>query len=66
MAIEESQQKRTNMGSIDVGVSHDNDFMIAQFFQIKAICANAAAQGRDHRPHFFVLQNFFKTRFFNV
>ncbi len=44
VAVEEGQKKRADVGSVDVGVRHDDDFMIAKLFEIKAVDADAAAQ----------------------
>ena len=63
MAIEECQKKCTNMGAIDIGIGHDDDFMIPKLFKIEIVLPNPAPKSSDHRADFLVLQNFFKTAF---
>ena len=55
MAVEECEQQRADVRSVDVGVRHDDDLVVAQLFQVEVFTADAAAKGRDHRPHLGVL-----------
>ena len=66
MAIEECQKQRADMGAVDVGIGHDDDFMVAELLKIEIVHADPAAKSRDHRADFCVLQDLFKTRFFDV
>ena len=58
------------MRAVHVGIGHDDDFVIAQFVEIKRAftlaVANARADGRDHRADFVVLKNFVEPRFLDV
>ena len=66
VAVEEGKKKRADVGAVDVGIGHDDDFMIAEFFKIEIVAANPAAKSGDHRADFCVLQNFLEARFFDV
>ena len=35
MAVEERQKQGADMGAVDVGVGHDDDFVIAEFRKLK-------------------------------
>ena len=54
------------MRTIDVGVRHDDDFMVADFIDIKIIAANASAQGGNQRADFLARQHFVKTCAFHI
>ena len=70
LAVEKRQQQRADVRAVHVGVRHDDDFVIAQLFQIERAfalaVADARADGRDHRADFIVLQHLVEPRFFHV
>ena len=52
LAVEKRQQQSADMGAIDVGVGHQDDFVIAQFFNVEFFPANAGTQSRDQSADF--------------
>ena len=54
LAIEERQQKRPNMRSIDIGIGHDDDFVIAQLGYIEILLTDTGTECCDHRHDFLV------------
>ena len=58
------------MRTIHVGIGHDDDFVVAQTFEIERpfalAVADARANGRDHRADFVVLKNLVETRLLDV
>ena len=56
IAIEESQKQCSDMGTVYVGIGHDNDLMITEFFHIK-IFGNPCTKGCDHISDFFRIQD---------
>ena len=53
------------MRAVDVGIGHDDDFVVAELFRI-AFFQNTAAEGRDHRTNFIVFKNPGLARLFNI
>ncbi len=45
MAVEEGEKKRADVRSVDVSIRHDDDFVVAQFFQVKAVSCRCRSQG---------------------
>ena len=66
MAVEEGQQQCSDMGSVDVGVGHDDDLMVAQFLQLKPVAADSASESGDHGADFLVLQDFVQPGFLHI
>ncbi len=58
---EEGQQQGADMGTIDVGVGHDNDAVIAQLGDVEVILADAGAHGGDQGANFRRGQHLVKT-----
>src|SRR5215469_9733022 len=48
LAEEKSQQQRTDMGAVHIGVGHDDDAVVAQLLDI-LLAAHTHSQGRDQR-----------------
>ena len=46
------------MRAVNIGIGHDDDFVIAQFLDIKIFAANAGAQRGDERADFIRRQHF--------
>ncbi len=53
------------MGTVDVGVGHHDDAVIAQFLEIEVL-ADAGAQGRDKGPDFRVTKHLVEAGLFDV
>jgi hypothetical protein len=53
LTIEEAEQQRSNVRTIDVGVGHDDDSIVAALGNV-LIDADTAADGLDHAHDFFV------------
>ena len=66
MAEKESEQQRTNVGAVDVGVRHQDQLAVAQLAGVEILFADAAAEGCDHGANFFVAQHLVVARFFHV
>jgi len=66
MAIEEGQEQRPNMGSIHVGVGHDDDAMITEFLNIVVFFADAGSQRGDENPDLFIGQHLIETGLLNI
>ena len=66
MAVEEGQEQRPDMGSIHIGIRHDDDAMIAEFLDIVVFFADARAQCRDENPDLFVGQHLIETSLLDI
>ena len=53
------------MCAVDIGIGHDDNFMIAQLRHVDFL-ADPRAEGGDHRTDFVVVKNTVQTGFFNV
>src|SRR5690606_38111463 len=49
LPVEERQQQRADVRSVDVGVRHDDDAVVPQLRRIELVCADAAAERGDQR-----------------
>ncbi len=49
LAVEESEQQRADVRTVDVGIRHDDDAVIAQFVDVEVVAAYAATERRDER-----------------
>ena len=54
LPVEERQQQRADVRSVDVRVRHDDDAVIAQLRRVELVVADAAAERRDERADFLV------------
>ena len=73
---EEGQEQGADVGSVHVGIGHDNDAAVAQLGDIEAAfllavaillrLADAGADGRDHRLDFVILKKLVFARFLDV
>ncbi len=66
LAEEERQQQGTNVRTIHVRIRHDDDAVVAEFFHIVFVAANAAAQSGDQGAHFLGGEHLVETRLFHV
>src|SRR5690554_789273 len=67
---EERQNKRSNVTTIDIGITHDNHFVITKFFEIQSL---AVFFGSDSHPkcrkniaNLFVFKHFVVHGFFHI
>ena len=64
VAEKERQQQRADVRAVDIGVRHDDDFVIARLFDVEfrlfvlPAFADARAERRDHRLDFRVFEHF--------
>ena len=65
ITVEEGQQQRTDMRTVDVGICHNNNLAITCLVQIKVI-ADTAAESGNHIANFFTAQHLIKTCLFNI
>ena len=59
---EEREHQRANVGAVDVGVRHDDEFVVAQFFGVKGpfivlVVAYACTESPDHGLNLLVLEH---------
>ena len=66
LAVEEGQEQGADVRAVHVGIGHDDDAVVAQFFGIEFFFADACAQSGNQRGDFLAGQHFFKTCFFDV
>ncbi len=66
LSIEEGQQQRTDVRTVDVGIGHDDDAVITQLVRVVLIAANAAAQRGDQRGNFLRSEHLIEARFLDV
>ena len=65
MAVEEGKNKRFDMFTINIGISHDDNSMIAEFFHIYRI-PNPGPKGNDEIFYFFVFDHFIQSGAFGI
>ena len=63
---EEGEQQGADMRAVNIGVSHQNDPVIAQLAEVKILFADAGAERRDQRFDFAVPQHLVEPRFLDV
>ena len=66
VAEEERQQQRADVGTVYVGVRHDDHAVVAQLLDLEIVAADAAPQSRHHRPHFRRRQHLVEARLLHV
>ena len=54
------------MGSVDIGVGHDDDLVISNIAYIVLFFTHTGAQGGNDVLDLFTTQNFIEPRLFNV
>ncbi len=54
------------MGAVDVGVGHDDDLVVAEFFQVKLLAADAGAEGGDELFDLLGTEDFVEARLFHI
>src|ERR1700679_1423072 len=66
LAIEERQQQRSYVTSVNVSVSHNNDAVVAQLVDVEIVTADSAAQGSDESAHLRRCQHLVEARLLDV
>src|ERR1700723_1564375 len=66
LAIEERQQQRSYVTSVNISISHDNYAVIAQLVDMEVVAADAAAEGRDESAHLRRCQHLVEARLLDV
>ena len=66
LAEEEGEQQGSDVGAVDVGVRHDDDFVITQLVAVEFVLADAGAERRDQRADFLRAEHFVKPRTLDI
>ncbi len=66
LAVEERQQQRPDVRSVDVRVGHDDDAVVAQLRDVEVFLADAASQRGDHRFDLVAAEHLVEARAFDV
>ena len=66
LPVEERQQQRANVRSVDVGVRHDDDAVVPHLAGVELVLTDAASQRRDDRADLFVAEHLVEARFLDV
>ena len=66
LAVEEGEQQGADVGAVDVGISHDDDAVIAQLFRFEVFRANARAQRGNEDGNGFRTDDFVGAGTFDV
>ena len=54
------------MRAVHIGIGHDDDAVVAQFFGVEFFLADAGAERGNQRGHFLAGEHFFKAGFFHI
>src|SRR5690606_30900363 len=63
--VEERQQQSTDVGTVDVGVRHDDDTVVAELVDVVGV-ADTRSEGRDQRDDLLAREHLVKTSFLDV
>ncbi len=66
LTIEESEQQRSDVGTVDVGVGHQNDLVIAKLAGIEIFFPDAGSERHDQRLDFAVAQHLVEARLLDI
>ena len=66
VAEEKREQQRADVAAVDVGVGHENDFVVAELAGVEIVFADAGAERGDDGANFFVAEHFVVARLFDV
>src|SRR3989344_3611101 len=65
ISVEQSQKQSSNMGTVSIGIGHDNYLVIAEFCQIKFF-RDCGTHSDNKGSDLLVSQHFIDASFFNV
>ena len=65
LPVKQCQQKGADMGSVHIGIAHNNDFMIAQLLHIEVV-PHPGPKGRNDGSDLFIAQDLVKAGFLYV
>src|SRR5262249_38089498 len=63
---EESQEQSTNMRSVNIGIRHNDDAVIADLLDIKVVPTDTSPKGGDEHLDFLAAEHFVEARLFDV
>ena len=66
LPVEEREQQRADVRSVDVGVGHDDDAVIAQLRNVEVVAADAAPERRDHGLDLVAAEHLVEARLLDV
>src|SRR5205814_1474849 len=66
LAVKEGQKERSDVRPINIGVGHDNDFVISKLRYIEVILPNTGTERGDHGHDFLMRQHFVVSSLFDV
>ena len=66
LAVEEGQEQGADVRAVHVGIGHDDDAVVTQFFGVELFFADACAQCGNQGGDLLAGEHFFKTGFFDV
>ena len=66
LPVEEGEQQGADVCAINVGIGHDDDAVVAQFFRVEVVFADAGAECGDEGADFGGAEHFVKACFFDV
>ena len=63
---EKGQEQGADMRSVYIGISHDDDAMIADLLNIKIVAANTSPEGRDEHLDLLAAEHLFQACFLDI
>ena len=66
LPVEEREQQRADVRTVDVRVRHDDDAVVTQLVDVEVVAADAAAERGDQRADFGRLQHLVEARLLDV
>jgi len=66
VAEEEREKQRADVAAVDVGIGHQNDFVIAELAGVEIVFTDAGAERGDDGANFFVAEHLVVAGFFDV
>ncbi len=66
LAVEEGQQQGTDVGSVDVGIRHDDDAMVTELVRVELFTPDATAKRGDQGAHLCRRQHLVEASLFDV
>ena len=66
LPVEKCHEQGSDMGTVHIGVRHDDDLVVAQFFQIEIRLFHSCTQGGDDESDFLAFEDLVKAGFFDI